>query len=346
MAPKSSSDLMNDPSASSQGSVGLDDPAHPTIPPTGNGTVPPQADLPAGGTSAAVDVQVQRVVLHSTQTGAVAGEALIVRIGSIYKLEGYIDGNPVTYIGKANEIKVRVGGSGHPYAKLVKDPKTTVSMKKAYGKLNVEASGRANIRSAQNEALLSQEEKALRQTESEVAEANKNLAPGQAPRTILNKNRPAAGENMAEWEARHSASSDAEWEVIKTPGSSVIVFRVFVGVQVLQLILEAVFAKRNAKMARYTWAPYVFIEENDPESSFTVDGETSWLGLVTTWSKHYITGKHTGAKVEITDDQYKALKDEAEALYGYVDFWADFVPGLLRTELPVIDHDPNDPHWA
>ena len=220
------------------------------------------------------------------------------------------------------------------------------NVKRLRGKLNVEASGRGNIRSAQNEALLSQEEKALRQTESEVAEANKNLKPGQAPRTILNKNRPAAGENMAEWEARHSASSDAEWEVIKTPGSSVIVFRVFVGVQVLQLILDAVFAERNAKLARYTWAPYVFIEENDPESSFTVDGVSSWMGFVTTWRKHYITGKHAGSYVEITDDEYKALKDEAEALYGYVDFWGDFVPGLLRTELPIIDHDPNDPNWA
>jgi hypothetical protein len=287
--------------------------------------------------SAAKSAEVGHVVLASSASGNVVGEALYIRIGSIYKLEGFVNGKPVVYIGKADEIKVRIGSDlgKHKWDSLVQDAKTKVSIRKVYGKLNVAASSRGNVRSALDEAQWSQEEKALRETEQQVKEYNENLKPGQAPKTVLNKIRPAPGEKMEIYQQRHSASSEEEWDMIKAPGSSTITFRVFIGLQVMQLILDAFLQERNRKLARYGWAIYVFVED-DGESSFTLESEGSWWGFVMHYRKKYVTGPRAGTKVEITEEEFDALKKEAHALYGDVDFWGDFIPGLLLPELPVV----------
>ena len=303
------------------------------------GAVPDQ--LPADYT------EVGHVALSSPASGSVAGEALYIRIGSVYKLEGFIDGKPVVYIGKANEIKIRIGSNvkAHKWGSLVKDPQTKVSIRKVRGRLDVEASGGKSLRSAQNEALLSQEEKSLRETEQQVKEYNENLKPGQSPKRVLNepRPRPATEDNIEIWQKRHSVTSDEEWDVIKAPGSSAIVFRVFVGVQLMQIILDALLQERNRKMARYVWATYVFIEE-DSESCFTLESEGSWWGLVMHYRKSYISGPRQGTKVEIKEEEFNELKDEAHALYGDVDFWGDFIPGLLMPELPVVPAPLFDSH--
>ena len=287
--------------------------------------------------------QPKQVVLGVPAAEVAVGECLVVRIGSIYKLEGFLNGKPVTYVGKANEIKVRIGRDAerHNWGDLVKDAKTKVSIRKVYANPDANASGRGTARSARNEALLSQEEKALRQTEQEVEQYNKALRPGESPVTVLNDKRPAAGENMRIWQERHSATSDEKWDVIKSPGSSTIVFRAFIGLQVLQVILDAILQERNRKMALYRWALYVFLEQDD-QSSFTLSSEESWWGFVTHYRKTYITGPRKGTTVEISKDEYNSLADEGHALYGDVDFWGDFIPGMLLPKLPIVPaYDPN-----
>ncbi|HEY1983983.1 MAG TPA: hypothetical protein VGG85_01155 [Terracidiphilus sp.] len=328
---------------SNQGPTGSAQQGHPTETRTlGLEPLRPQAGL---RTSGEPSIEVSHVVLCSSASGAAVGDALVVRIGTIYKLEGYVNGRPVVYIGKAAEIRERIGRASHPYSSLVKDAKTKVSIKKVYGKLDVEGSGRGTPQSAQNEGLLSQEERALRETEGQVKTYNENLKPGQLPKSVLNKNRPAAGENMELWEKRHQVRADEEWDMIKAPGSSAIVFRVFIGVQVLQIIMDALLAARNRKMERYDWAPYVFLEE-DGKSSFILEEQTVWWRLYPTYRKHYISGPQDGKYVDIEREKAKELKNEAEALYGYVDIWGDFVPGMLLPELPVVERPllPDD-HW-
>jgi hypothetical protein len=311
------------------------------------GSDPPKAgavpdSLPADYT------EVGHVTL-SSPGGSAVGDALYVRIGSIYKLEGIIDGKPVVYIGKANEIKVRIGSNvkAHKWGSLVKDPQTKVSIRKVSAKLDVEASGGKSVRSAQNEALLSQEEKSLQQTEQQVKEYNENLKPGQAPKRILNepRPRPATEENVEIWQKRHNVTSEEEWDVIKMPGSSTIVFRVFIGVQIMQIIVDALLQERNRKMARYRWATYVFLEK-DGESSFTLESEGEWWGFVMHYRKSYISGPRQGTKVEIPKEEFNDLKDEAHALYGDVDFWGDFIPGMLVPELPVVPAPFDYSQWA
>jgi len=45
--------------------------------------------------------------------------------------------------------------------------------------------------------------------------------------------------------------------------------------------------------------------------------------------------------VEIDKDEFNLWKKEAHALWGYIDFWGNFVPGILRTELPLIEINQN-----
>jgi hypothetical protein len=41
--------------------------------------------------------------------------------------------------------------------------------------------------------------------------------------------------------------------------------------------------------------------------------------------------------LSVDKNEYTFAKKEADALYGYIDFWGNFIPGLLRTELPVME---------
>lgn len=139
---------------------------------------------------------------------------------------------------------------------------------------------------------------------------------------------------MELWQQRHMASSEEQWLEIKAPGASTITFRAFIGLQVVQLILDALLAERNRRMSRYIWGTYVFLEADD-QTAFTLEEDTAWWGLVTHYRKNYISGNLRGTSAEIGAGEFKTLKDEAHALYGEVDAWGDFVPGLLVPELPV-----------
>ena len=52
--------------------------------------------------------------------------------------------------------------------------------------------------------------------------------------------------------------------------------------------------------------------------------------------KNYIEGDLAGQRESINKKEFNFWKEEAHALWGYLNFWGDFVPGLLRPELPEI----------
>jgi len=337
-----------DPWTQARSWTGADQDLHPQSPAGGGGPGrftqqgPLGIDLPQTGlhpdAPASSTIEVGHIILCSATTGAISGDVVIVRVGAIYKVEGFINGQPVAYIGSAADLKKRLVADHDWWDELISRSDTKVSIRKVYGKLNVPASGQKTVRSATNEALRVEEEKALRETEQEANAYNEQLRPGEQQMRILNNRRAAAEKNMAPWRERHSVSGDEEWTPIKEPGGG-IVFRAFIALQVLDLILDAINQERNRKMSQYITAPTVFVEE-DGVTSFTVRIETNWWGLSTTYKKHYLSGSLRDKDVEITHQEYSQFKEEAEALYGYVNWKGDFVPGLLLPKLPVINVAP------
>jgi hypothetical protein len=78
------------------------------------------------------------------------------------------------------------------------------------------------------------------------------------------------------------------------------------------------------------YAQYMFVEEAG-KSSFML--ETQQVnGFSRTYRKHYVMGSLRGRDVEITPEEFNALKEEAEADYGYLDSQGDFVPRLPAAE--------------
>ena len=92
-------------------------------------------------------------------------------------------------------------------------------------------------------------------------------------------------------------------------------------------------------MSRYVMAPYVF---QDDGGSFTVQEGSRWL-VFSEYSKLYVEGPLAGKSVTIDKSEFTWFKKEGEALWGTVDGWGDFVPGLLMPELPEVPERPERP---
>lgn len=66
---------------------------------------------------------------------------------------------------------------------------------------------------------------------------------------------------------------------------------------------------------------------------FTIGlGRNGWFSKTKYW-KNYQSGPMAGQQINIDNDEYDFWKEEAHALWGYLDFWGDFVPGLFNPEL-------------
>jgi hypothetical protein len=89
--------------------------------------------------------------------------------------------------------------------------------------------------------------------------------------------------------------------------------------------------------------PYLLEDEN---GVFTLSRQDRGIFRRDKYFKTYETGKLAGQAVEISKDEFSVLREEAEALWGTTDWKGDWVPGLLRRELPVITIDPRMPDWA
>ena len=53
--------------------------------------------------------------------------------------------------------------------------------------------------------------------------------------------------------------------------------------------------------------------------------------------KNYLGENGECHQVEIDKEEFTFWKNEAKALWGYLDFWGNFVPGILRTKLPIVE---------
>jgi hypothetical protein len=200
------------------------------------------------------------------------------------------------------------------------------------GDLNIQESNRQTAWSARNEALRAAEQRVLDQLEREVGQANQHKASGEKEIAILNKDK--ASVNTALWEARHKVSVGKQWRLVSRRITGM-------GAKAVGIlaVLDAFLMYRESKMAQAIWAPYVL---EDEKGFFILQHHTALLS--SKYFKKYTDGELAGQQVEITPSEFRALRDEAEALWGTTDWKGDFVPGLLLRELPVISIDSSLAH--
>ena len=81
-------------------------------------------------------------------------------------------------------------------------------------------------------------------------------------------------------------------------------------------------------------APYLF---KDEKGIYTINELDRGIFRFNKYFKNYKDGQ----RVEITEKEFLENKAEGEALYGTTDWKGEFVPGILRPTLPVIEYDSN-----
>lgn len=246
-----------------------------------------------------------------------------VVIGRVYVIRGQLNGQQVVYVGSsARELKQRLLQDGHKWEDLVRAEGTKVTTAEVKAEINIAASGSATERSAVNEALRSAEQKTLnrvaREAESEGV-------------TVLNARQAATEENMALWAERHNVKLGRMGTFKGLSGG------VRLGANGILIALDIFLMYRDAKISRYVMAPYVL---EDEQGAFTLVEQDRGIFRSNYYFKRYQTGPLAGQEIKISSKEAGEWLEEAHALWGYVDVWGDFVPGLLRPELPIID-DPN-----
>lgn len=162
------------------------------------------------------------------------------------------------------------------------------------------------------------------QARAQVEQANLRRASGEKRTKILNIDNAAADPVL--WEARHRVRTGDTWRLMERTAT-----RSAPKALVLLSLVDAYLMYYDMKMSRYVIAPYIL---EDERGLFTLEQDESLL-----MSKHYktyIAGEITGQKLTISSEEFRALRAEAEALWGTTDWKGDFVPGLLNRVLPVI----------
>ena len=245
-------------------------------------------------------------------------------VGSIYRIEGYIDNRKVVYTGSAADIKKRLG-SKHHWATLIQDPRTTIWVKGVDADLDIPRSNRGTFFSARNEALRSAEQNAMDEAEMEVEKANKQAASsGEQSTEILNKHRAAVEPEL--WKARHKVMAAEGWRLFKKGVGG--------GLNSTNVVANVVDAYKHARASvesRYGWGSYVL---RDMGGTFTIGEKISWV-VVHTYYKTYVSGPLKGQRIEISQAEAAKYLKEAEALWGTTDWTGEFVPGLLVPQLPI-----------
>jgi RHS repeat-associated protein len=239
-----------------------------------------------------------------------------VFVGTVYEITGEIGGAPVRYVGSsAQELRARF--SKHDWKSLITAKSTAIHAYDVYADLDVQGSGRGSFNSARNEALRSVEQKVLNR--------GKKMA-----KFRLNTDEAATQQNARKWMKQHKPRMGAQ-RLIKSPGSNASL-GVFAGLQ----IYDAYKMTRDLQNSKYGSGTWVF---RDAQGEFTV----GWEGnlFYTDYYKVYISEESAGNKVEISWSEYRNLGAEGEALYGYLDWSGEFIPGLLNRELPVVPAPPD-----
>ncbi|WP_246358543.1 hypothetical protein [Paenibacillus phytorum] len=239
-----------------------------------------------------------------------------VTVGHVYDIEGPYQGKTESYVGStAQELLERMGK--HKWKALVADPATTVTTYEVKAELNVAESARGTQRSALNEALRAAEQQVIDKKGGKDA--------------LLNDRNAATKENGEYWTVKHKVEIDMNSSKLSLKGGAPV--GAFAGFA----LWDAFLAYRSMVTSKYEFAPYLL---EDGGGVFTIGyGRNGWLDSTKYW-KTYQTGPMAEQKVYVGEDDFDFWKKEAQALWGRLDFWGNFVPGLLNPVLPVVD--PNE----
>lgn len=284
----------------------------------------------------AVDAEVQRAVVGPADGVDPAARVTPVDapgpgqaprfIGHVYHLEGTIDGRPVQYTGStAQELRDRF--SGHRWAELIRDPNTTITVYEVTADPRADRTQRGTDRSAMNQALRS------------VEELHRQRVAGQGP-SELNGIRAATPDHVRTWQLNHRVTLGAGLQVDRLGN------RLNSVLGPAGTMLDALSFSRDMRMAEQglAMAPSVF---RDQHGHFTISMDRGPLAGIFGGNRYYRTyvdGDREGEQVDMTRAEYNQWSEENRALYGYVDMWGDFQPGLLRPEPPMVYLDAD--RWA
>jgi RHS repeat-associated protein len=234
-----------------------------------------------------------------------------VYVGRVYVIKGTIKGDAVSYTGSsAQELRARF--STHRWTSLIEAESTSITTYEVKAELDIAGSGRGTLRSARNEALRAAEQKVLSQM-GEVKGVR-----------VLNDRLAATRENAAKWTKQHSVEMGRE---------TVFQGGVELGANAALLLLDIFRMYLEEKMSQYVMAPYLLEDEH---GVFMLQVQDRGIFRSDYYYKNYQTGPLKGKAVQIDRDEFNVLRKEAEALWGTTDWKGDWVPGILRRELPVI----------
>ncbi|UNK21040.1 GIY-YIG nuclease family protein [Paenibacillus sp. N3/727] len=232
-----------------------------------------------------------------------------VLIGYIYIIEGPYNGKNETYIGStAQDIKKRMGN--HKWKQMVKHPDSTVKAIEVNAELDIKNSGKGTYFSARNEALRAAEQQVINKYRDQKID-------------LKNIDEAATEKNSPVWKARHSVKFDMNSVKIALKGGNRVnsVFGVF---DFYSMVMDV-------RKSQYEYAPYYMQDEG---GVFTIGySKAGWFSK-TKYHKTYQSGPSKGNKLYIDKEEYNFWKGEGEALWGYLDAWGYFVPGLFNPVLP------------
>lgn len=243
-----------------------------------------------------------------------------VKVGYIYTLRAKVNGQDVVYSGQtARELAQRLYKDKHKWSSVIKDVTTTIEAHEVRAELNVAESSRKSLASAKKEALSAAEQVVVKRRRAEIGLKE------------LNSIEAAEEANITKWADRHAVRLGPRFTF--RAGAKVGAFAGF-------LLLDVFMMYRDEKLSRYVMAPY-FLE--DEQGVFTLREKDRGIFRRNHYFKVYQTGPLAGQKVRISKDEFMEWKEEGELLWGRVDWKGDWVPGLLRRELPVVDYCTANP---
>jgi RHS repeat-associated protein len=237
-----------------------------------------------------------------------------VEIGVIYVIRGTVDGKSVVYTGSTIQ-PLFDRFSKHTWKELIESKQTIIEAYPVKAELNIAASGQGTLKSAAGEALRSAEQVVINRRRMEEGLSE------------LNEVEAAEEQNIMIWAERHNVVLGARYNVKAAGGVAMY------GMAILQII-QLFLMWRDEKLSRYVYAPYLLQDEG---GIFTLQEQKGGLLHFNKYFKNYKTGQMAGQSVEISGGEFSKLEEEAHALWGYVDWLGDFIPGILRRELPVIE---------
>jgi RHS repeat-associated protein len=246
-----------------------------------------------------------------------------VKIGHIYTVRATVNGEQVVYSGQtARELAQRLLKDKHKWSDIIKAKTTTIEAHPVSAELNVAQSSRGTLASAKKEALSAAEQVVVKRRRAEVGVK------------VLNSIEAAEEANILKWADRHNVQLGARFTF--RSGVKVGAFAGFA-------LLDAFMMYRDQKLAQYVMAPYVL---EDEKGVFTLQEQDRGIFRQNYYFKTYQSGDLNGKTIQISKDEFLQWKEEGELLWGTTDWKGDFVPGLLRPELPVVSPNPyTSPDW-